>query len=66
MAQTINFTIEVNTSKADELKLIAKGIHSPHIFIFTNLINLLKQSAFIIGGDIDTKSIDIATRTLEI
>lgn len=66
MEQTINFTIEVNTSRADELKLIARWIKSPHIFIFTNLINLLKQSAFIIGGEIDTKSIDITTRTLEI
>jgi hypothetical protein len=30
------------------------------------LINLLKQSAFIIGGEIDTKSIDITARTLDI
>ncbi|MDR0370070.1 MAG: hypothetical protein LBH96_06330 [Candidatus Peribacteria bacterium] len=30
------------------------------------MINLLKQSAFIIGGEIDTKSIDITARTLDI
>ncbi|MDR2415737.1 MAG: hypothetical protein LBD75_03925 [Candidatus Peribacteria bacterium] len=50
--QTINFTIEINTTKQDELKLIEndkdKRIKNPHIFILTNLINLLKQSVFII------------------
>jgi hypothetical protein len=50
--QTINFTIEINTTKQDELKLMAqdtsKRIKNPHIFILTNLINLLKQSVFII------------------
>jgi hypothetical protein len=61
----INFDIEINTTKADELKLIAKGIKNPHIFILTNLINLLKQSIFIIGADIDTKTITISTRTLD-
>ncbi|MDR3168390.1 MAG: hypothetical protein LBU27_01110 [Candidatus Peribacteria bacterium] len=61
----INFDIEINTTKADELKLIAKGIKNPHIFILTNLINLLKQSIFIIGADIDTKTITISTRTID-
>jgi hypothetical protein len=65
-SKTINFNIEVNTTKQDELRLIAKGIKNPHIFIFTSLVNLLKQSVFIIGGDIDTKTINIATRTLEV
>jgi hypothetical protein len=64
--KTINFTIEVNTTKQDELRLIAKGIKNPQIFILTSLINLLKQSVFIIGGDIDTKTINITTRTIEI
>ncbi|MDR0860192.1 MAG: hypothetical protein LBO09_04365 [Candidatus Peribacteria bacterium] len=62
---TISFDIEINTTKQDELKLIAKGIKNPHIFILTNLINLLKQSVFIIGADIDTKTIAISTRNIE-
>jgi hypothetical protein len=65
-SKTINFNIEVNTTKQDELRLIAKGIKNPHIFIFTSLINLLKQSVFIIGENIDTKTINIATRTIEV
>jgi hypothetical protein len=65
-SKTINFNIEVNTTKQDEKALIDKGIKNPHIFIFTSLINLLKQSVFIIGGDINTKTINITTRTIEI
>ena len=64
--QIINFDIEVNTTKDDELKLIARGIRDPHIFILTSLINLLKQSMFIIGGEIDTKTINITTRTINV
>ncbi|MDR0608106.1 MAG: hypothetical protein LBG52_07390 [Candidatus Peribacteria bacterium] len=62
---SINFDIEINTTKADELKLMAKELKNPHLFILTNLINLLKQSIFIIGADIDTKTITISTRTID-
>lgn len=65
-AKNINFTIEINTLKQDETSLLSKKIKNPHIFILTNLINLLKQSLFIIGEDIQTKSIDIINRTLTI
>lgn len=64
--ESVNFNIEINTTKTDELKLIAKWIKSPHIFILTNLINLLKQSVFIIGADINTSSLDISTRDITI
>ena len=64
--KTINFNIEVNTTKQDETRLIEQGIKNPHIFIFTNLINLLKQSVFIIWGDINTKTITIDTRVVEV
>ena len=65
-SKAINFTIEVNTTRQDELKLSDAGVKNPHIFIFTSLINLLKQSLFIIGGEIDTKTINITTRSIEI
>ena len=64
--QMINFDIEINTTKEDELKLVSRGIKNPHIFILTNLINLLKQSIFIIGSDIDTKTINITTRNIQV
>jgi hypothetical protein len=62
---TISFDIEINTTKQDELKLMAKGIKNPHIFILTNLINLLKLSISVIGADINTKTVNVSTRTVE-
>ncbi len=62
----ITFNIDINTFKQDEIELAKKGILSPHIFIFTNLINNLKQSKFILWESISTKSLDIKTKTLDI
>lgn len=62
----ITFKIDVNTFKQDELELAKKWILSPHIFIFTNLINNLKQSKFIIWEGISTKNIDIQNKVIEI
>lgn len=62
----ITFNIDINTFKQDEIELAKKGILSPHIFIFTNLINNLKQSKFIVWEWITTKNLDIQTKTLDI
>ena len=60
----ITFSIEVYTNQNDERNLIAKWKKNPNIFILTNIINLLKQSSFIIWADIFTKEIQIETRTI--
>lgn len=44
----ISFKITVNTLQDDELQLINQGIVSPHIFVVMQVINLLKQSNFIL------------------
>ena len=62
----ITFSIDINTFKQDELELAKKWILSPHIFIFNNLINNLKQSKFIVGESISTKQLDIKTKTINI
>jgi hypothetical protein len=46
-AETITFSIEVNTFQQDEAALIQAGIVNPHIYIVTNVIHLLKQNRFI-------------------
>lgn len=62
----ISFTVEVNTFKQDELALIKRGIISPHIFILSNLLNLIKQSIFVVSENIDAKSIKITPKTIKI
>lgn len=61
-SKDITFNIEVYTNQNDERVLIAQGKRNPNIFILTNIINLLKQSSFIIWADIDTKTISVDTR----
>ena len=56
-SNSIAFTVEVNTLKEDEYVLLKQGIKSPHIFIVSELIQLLKQSTFIVGKAIDAKDL---------
>lgn len=62
----ITFTIDINTFKQDEIELAKKWILSPHIFIFNNLINNLKQSKFIVWESISTKNLKIDTKVINI
>ena len=43
---------------------MSQGKKNPNIFILTSIINLLKQSSFIIWADINTKEINVNKRTL--
>jgi len=62
----ISFTVDVNTFKQDEVALIKKWIISPHIFIVSNLLNLIKQSIFVVSENIDAKSIKISPKIIKI
>ena len=62
----ISFTVDVNTFKQDEIALIKKGIINPHIFILSNLLNLIKQSIFVISENIDAKSVKITPKIIKI
>lgn len=65
-SNAIGFTIEVNTLKEDEYALIEQRIRSPHIFIVSELIKLLKQSTFIVGKAIDAKDIKVTPKHVSI
>lgn len=65
-SEQITFTIDINTFKQDEIELAKQGILNPHVFILTNLINLLKQSKFIVGKSISIQNLDIAPKTLSL
>ena len=62
--KSIKFNIEVYTNQEDEKALMLQGKRNPNIFILTNIINLLKQSSFIIWADINVKEIDVDTKSL--
>jgi hypothetical protein len=46
--------------------LIKKWIINPHIFILSNLLNLIKQSIFVVSENIDAKSIKIVPKIIKI
>ena len=62
--KNIKFNIEVYTNQEDEKTLMSQWKKNPNIFILTSIINLLKQSSFIIWSEINTKEINVDTRTL--
>lgn len=62
----ISFTVDVNTFKQDEIALIKKWIINPHIYILSNLLNLIKQSIFVVSENIDAKSIKIVPKVIKI
>jgi hypothetical protein len=62
----ISFKVEVNTFQQDEAALTKKGIINPHIFIVSNLLNLIKQSLFVISENIDAKQLKIVPKTIKI
>ena len=62
--KSIQFNIEVYTNQEDEKSLMQQWKRNPNIFILTNIINLLKQSTFIIGAEINTKEINVDTKTI--
>lgn len=65
-SDSLTLSIEVNTFQEDELALISKGILNPHIFVVTNLINLLKQSTLIKDSGIDIKTLKINKKNIKV
>ena len=65
-SNSITFSVEVNTTVEDELALSQQGIKSPHIFIISELIKLLKLSTFIGGKQIDAKNVKVVPKIITI
>ena len=63
-SKSISFNIEVYTNQEDERNLLSQWKRNPNIFILTNIINLLKQSSFIIWAEINTNEINVDTRNV--
>jgi hypothetical protein len=58
--------VEVNTFLQDEVALIKKWIINPHIFIVSNLLDLIKQSMFVISENIDAKSVKVTPKIIKV
>ena len=65
-SNSITFSVEVNTTIEDELALSQQGIKSPHIFIISELIKLLKLSTFIGGKAIDAKNVKVVPKIITV
>lgn len=65
-SQQLTFTVTVNSFQDDEVELFRKGILNPHIFIVSNIVNLLKQSTFVLGEFININQLDIDKQEVEV
>ena len=63
--KNITFNIEVYTNQNDEKTLMEQWKKNPNIFILTSIVNLLKQSSFIIWSEIATKTVNVEVRSID-
>lgn len=62
----ISFMIDINTFNEDELGLLKKWILNPHIYISSVLLNLLRQSHFIVWESIKVDSLKVNKQKVNI
>lgn len=62
----ISFRVDVNTYQQDEAALMSKWVINPHIFVVTNLLNLIKQSLYVVSESVDAKSLKIVPKSIKV
>lgn len=62
----ISFSIELNTFQEDEIQLLNKGILNPHIYLATKIINLLRESKFVVAEPINLTTLKVNKKKLRI
>ena len=65
-AKNLSFQVTISTLAEDEAAFVAKGILNPHVFILSTLVNLLKQSLFVIGDSINVQNIAVKKQNITI
>lgn len=65
-AKNLVFEVVVSTLAEDEQAFLQKGVLNPHVFILSSLVNLLKQSLFVIGDSISVQSINVREQNITI
>ena len=65
-AKNLAFEVTISTLAEDEVAFLAKGVLNPHVFILSTLVNLLKQSLFVIGDSISVQNITVKDQNLTV
>ena len=65
-AKNLAFEVTISTLAEDEVAFLAKGILNPHVFILSTLVNLLKQSLFVIGDSISVQNITVRDQNIAV
>lgn len=66
LQNNISFGIDLNTFQEDELQLLNKGILNPHIYLATKIINLLRESKFVVADPINLSTLKVNKKKLRI
>jgi hypothetical protein len=62
----LDFSITLSTNSQDEYALNKQGILNPHVYVSTNLVNLLRQSLLVIWENISANQVKISPRTVKV
>ncbi len=62
----ISFSIDLNTFQEDELQLLNKGILNPHIYLATKIIDLLRESKFVVAESINLSTLKVNKKKLRV
>lgn len=65
-AKNLAFEVTISTLAEDEVAFLAKGILNPHVFILSTLVNLLKQSLFVIWDSISVQNITVRDQNVTV
>lgn len=65
-AKSLGFRVSINTLPEDDVAFLSQWIINPHIFIISTLVNLLKQSLFVIGDSINVNKLNIQQKNVTI
>ncbi len=66
LQNNISFSIELNTFQEDEVQLLNKGILNPHIYLATKIINLLRESKFVVAAPINLNTLRVNKKKLRV
>ena len=65
-AKNLAFEVTISTLAEDEAAFVTRGVLNPHVFILSTLVNLLKQSLFVIGDSISVQNITVRDQNVTI
>lgn len=66
LENNISFGIDLNTFQEDEIQMLNRGILNPHIYLATKIINLLRESKFVVAEPINLSTLKVNKKKLRI